>query len=484
MKQSLASVPQKILNRLALGLLVVFGVYFATYWFLGQNGLILLIVLMITGGFTALILARPEFGLFLIIFSLPFERIPSIDVGGISLKANILFGALTGISILIGLATKQLKLRLTAIHVLALLLLLVYIVSLSQAVELSRALVVVIFTAFVGSFSWLVPQLLIDKKRLITVVRILLVSATIVGVFGMYQFIGDVIGIPHALTGIDPGFSKLVFGFPRIHAFSLEPLYLGNYLLLPLSLLLALLLTGVRTRISRGWLWGLFILLGIVLVLTVSRGAYLAAGVSVVCLAISLPREVLQPKHLLMALGVVGIVGSASYFFLLHSDSTALANFENHVLLGDFAGSGSGEGRVTTYTQAYGEWREHPWLGVGPGNFGAASFGYPDPRVNPDSSIVNNEYLEVLAETGTVGFLVLLTLLGLVLLRSVVALRQASDPFIRAVLIGITAAFIGMLVQYNFFSTLYIIHIWVTIGLLVAIQTLALNPTRSKEVVL
>jgi hypothetical protein len=47
-------------------------------------------------------------------------------------------------------------------------------------------------------------------------------------------------------------------------------------------------------------------------------------------------------------------------------------------------------------------------------------------------------------------------------------------------LIGLTAAMVGILVQYNFFSTLYIIHIWIAVGLLAGTQQLALKQKSLK----
>lgn len=470
-----------ILLRWTIGGVVVFLAACAfLYLKLGITALFLFEAALVGVGLVALIGKRSELGLLLIFFFLPFERVPSIDLAGISLKANIVLGGLTIASTLLAMATRQRKLYLTAAHFLVLLYLAVQVVSMTQAVEIGRALKVIGFTAFVAlGFSWLVPQLLTNRPLLVRVVRVLIASAAVVGLFGMFQFVGDLIGLPRGLTLIDIGFSKVVFGFPRIHAFSLEPLYLGNYLLLPLSLLAALLLMDVRTRLPKLLLLGLFLLLGIVLVLTVSRGAYAAAGVSVLLLAMSLPREVLQPRHLLAVGGLLVIVAGASYGFLASSESTegttALENFQRHVLLEDFQGSASGEGRLYSFTQAYELWNTHRWLGVGPGNFGPATRNYPDPKVDSAPGITNNQYLEVLAETGLVGFGVLFVLVLSLILRSMVALRQTVDPLVRAVLIGGTAAFVGMLVQYNFFSTLYIIHIWVTVGFLLAVQTIALQ---------
>ncbi|EKD76247.1 MAG: hypothetical protein ACD_43C00176G0002 [uncultured bacterium] len=60
--------------------------------------------------------------------------------------------------------------------------------------------------------------------------------------------------------------------------------------------------------------------------------------------------------------------------------------------------------------------------------------------------------------------------------RSIKAwLTATKDPLLRAVLLGLTAALGGILVQYNTFSVLYITHIWFTIGLLITVQNIILH---------
>jgi len=56
-------------------------------------------------------------------------------------------------------------------------------------------------------------------------------------------------------------------------------------------------------------------------------------------------------------------------------------------------------------------------------------------------------------------------------LRAGAAEPQGSDPSDprEAVRIGALAALIGMLVHYQTFSTLYIMHVWFTIGLILAL---------------
>lgn len=422
------------------------------------------------------ILRTPSLGLWLIVFFLPFERIPSLDVGGITLRINFFFGAITLVATIGAFLLGRLRGRPNPAIWPVLGYLVAAIASIGGAVETDRALVVLGFTLFTASFLWMVVTLLRTKEDLTRTMRILFAVSTIVGLFGIYQFLGDAVGIPKELTGLKAGYTLDTLGFPRVQAFSVEPLYLGNFLLLPLSLLFSILMLGVSVGIRRGWLWLLFGLLSLILILTVSRGAYLAGAVALAILVLTFPRAIVRPSHILagLLLGLVVVAGTG--VFLAQGRDDALEQFVEHITIGDLDEGESTQGRLSAFDVAAQAWQDHPWLGIGLGNFGAYVKDYPDPRELEGYDIVNNQYLESLAETGLLGAGALAILLAIVLSRSVIAFKSTDDPTIRAGLAGSTAALVGLLVQYNFFSTLFIVYVWVLIGLVIACQNLALSP--------
>lgn len=426
----------------------------------------------------AAILRTPQLGLWFILFFLPFERIPSLDIGGVTLRLNFFFGAVTMLSLLGAWAFGRLKGRPNPIAWPLIAYLIAATLSFGVALELQRSLQVFLFTVFTMGFTLLVINLLRTPADLRKAIGILLASAAVVGVFGIYQFLGDAVGLPLSLTGLDQGYSLAVLGFPRIQAFSVEPLYLGNYLLLPLALIVSLLMLRTKEW-PRLPLWLLFALLSLVLVLTVSRGAYLGAGVTVLVLILTLPRQIFTPPHLAAGMVLLALVGIGTGIFLSQGREDALEQFQEHVTIGDLEEGESTQGRLSAFDIAVQAWEDHPVTGIGLGNFGAYVKGYPDPRDLEGYDIVNNEYLEVLAETGILGAGALAVGLAILLSRSIIAYKQARDPLLRAAILGSTAAFFGVLAQYNFFSTLFIIHIWVLVGFMVATQNLALVPEKA-----
>lgn len=457
-----------------------------------------------------LILKNPQLGLWCILFFLPFERIPSLDVGGITIRLNFFFGGVTLLAAFGAWASGRLKPARNPVIWPLLGYFLAVVLSIAGAIEVQRSLIVLGFTLFTASFLWLVVILLRTKEDLRKSMLILFSVSTIVGLFGIYQFLGDAIGLPASLTGLKEGYGLSTLGFPRIQAFSVEPLYLGNFLLLPLSLLFSVLM--LRAKIlplranglvepvanpplqkegatglpplrrgtegdfwSRVWMWLLFALLCLVLILTVSRGAYLAGAVCLLFLMITLPRQTVRPAHLLVG-GVLAVaVIAGTFVFIQQGRSDAMEQFVEHITIGDLNEGESTQGRLSAFDVATQAWQDHPWFGIGLGNFGAYVKDYPDPRELAGYDIVNNEYLEVLAETGLFGFAALAIVFAIVLSRSVIAYIAIDDPLIRSGVAGSTAALIGLLVQYNFFSTLFIVYVWVLLGYVIACQNLALG---------
>ena len=123
--------------------------------------------------------------------------------------------------------------------------------------------------------------------------------------------------------------------------------------------------------------------------------------------------------------------------------------------------------RLQTFNSGFEAFRLHPFLGVGIGGYGpfVASISH----LKPDAgwAIVNNEPIELLAETGLIGLALFIAFL-FAAFRAGTQGSDPSDPTVEAVRIACVAALVGMIVQYQTFSTLYVMHIWFTIGLMLA----------------
>lgn len=425
---------------------------------------------------------RLDWGLLALIFFMPFERIPSLDVLGVTLKINHLFGASLMALWLLGVLFARRPIMPNPLAPLFGLLSASFLVSFLSAEHGSRAGVVFLVTLFTFGLGLLVPQLLTRREQLRPVLQILGVTTLLTLVFGLYQFAGDMVGLPISLTGLDPGYIKDVFGFPRIQAFAQEPLYLGNFLLLPISVTMAL-IAMPQQWFSRPVLFGFLGLSGLVFALTLSRGAFVGLVGALVVLFMLLAKRVVTPRTIGLVGGGVAVAVLATAVILAVISPDSQRRFLDHLTVQDFGRGESTVGRLQTWFQAVELWQISPLIGVGPGNFGPAVLDYPNDRPPRGWPIVNNEYFELLAETGLVGLGLFLVFVFVLLGRSWRAyLATKDDPELRAVVVGLSAAIVGILFQYNFFSTLYINPVWISFGLLMAAQTIALRREDKRAV--
>lgn len=422
-------------------------------------------------GFVLLISRNPYWGVILIGFFLPFERIGSVELGFATLRISQILAVISMFSWVAHSLTKgSWKIVRNPVFWPILIFIGLAWLSLINSPNTERSVVVLSFTAFTILVSLFLPNILTSEAKLKTMITAIILGMGVTTLFGIYQFAGDLAGLPTSLTGLRELYTKDVLGFPRIQSTALEPLYFANYLLLPISLLLTLFLKK-HSPFSRNVSLVLLGLAGVNFVLTVSRGGYIAGAVSVLFIALFTLRQLFTVKNLVAVVLVVALVGGVSVRFL--NQGEALEKFVVHAQ-NIFSGASYSE-RVETYEIAYRAVLEHPLLGIGMGGFGPYASFHPYVVPSQGYQIVNNEYLELAAENGILGLLAFVVILVTLAVRTVKAYQVTSSPFLKSTLIGLSAALLGILIQYNTFSILYIMHVWVTIGLLMGVQQLVLN---------
>lgn len=443
-------------------------------WFLTRadaTGIALAIGALLIAAVSFGILKKPFFGILLVAFLLPFERVGSFEVAGSTLRLSQILGAIAVASWLLSRALQpRREHQPNPVFLPTLLFLAASAWSVAVAENRVRAVSVLLFVGFTIAVSWAATQLVSSRDRMQRVCMVLFLTTLLVCAYGVFQFIGDLAGLPPSVTGLRDLYTSEVFGFPRVQSTTLEPLYFANFLLIPLSLAAALLLGGERKRLP---LLALVVVAALTnIVLTLSRGGWIAAAVSLAVVAfIYLPR-LFSLRRLLagVAIAVVVAVGFLQVFSYTQDREFSLGVFRRQATA-LFEGASYFD-REETFRQAADVIVSHPWLGVGIGNFGPQVAANPNVLPERGWLIVNNEFLEVFAETGIVGFTLFLLVLAVLAVRSLRALVVVQDPWARAILAGLFAAFVGTVVQYQTFSTLYIMHIWFLIGLLVAAQNL------------
>lgn len=216
-----------------------------------------------------------------------------------------------------------------------------------------------------------------------------------------------------------------------------------------------------RSRIARLSLLLAFISVTIGFFATQSRGGFISLAIAAVIGFVLLPR---QRKRLL------GLAGAACVGFgvIAAVAPGAIARIT------DFGGGTTG--RSSVWAVAWKIFTEHPWLGIGIGNFQTVEPHYTlrsgtltrVDLIAENPHYVHNVYLQLLTETGIVGFLIFLIVIGGCLRASWLAARSFDaigqlryGDLARAVLM----AEIAMLSAQFFISDGEDLRLWILLGL-------------------
>jgi hypothetical protein len=220
-----------------------------------------------------------------LVFSLPLERIPSFEVAGFTLKLSLFFGLALLLNLIRDIFNKKIALNLKNYFLgskwlfLPLGILLYSLIGILWVENVSywlKANVALGFSIAVFYASFLVfanlAEVKIRRERLLSLtLRTVMLSAGFILAFGFFQWFGDLAGLGSNITGIRNLYDADRLGLPRMHSTLLEPMWMGIYLLLPLSLLIA----DKKAMILKSQVWRLAMIGSILLaiLLGLSRGA-------------------------------------------------------------------------------------------------------------------------------------------------------------------------------------------------------------------
>lgn len=410
-----------------------------------------------------------------LIFLLPFERIPSYNVGGLTIRLSQLVALAFIFVSLKPIINYYQKLPRLPKWLLPAFLASYFISTLMAATDIKRAAMIWLFTVFVALVASAIAATL-DAKQLPRLEKYLYAATVIVLVVGFYQYFGDVFGLPASWTGLRGIYTKEVFGFPRIQSTGLEPLYYGSFLLIPYCLLLS---RRLLTKAVSKWQTILLIAISCQIVLTVSRGALYSAIIVLLGLGVTLLimhrtsiRKWLKAAVwiTLGALIAVSLTWGASQF-TNNKEGKYAGNAKTQKLVDQASNLESQGDRSRNRVLAYDAFKEHPIFGIGPGNFSDYAVTKYPAYAKAAPVIVNNEPLELLAEAGIIGFVIFVLFVGWSYISvagrfTILDITKQTELAVWAA--AILAYLAALAVQYQTFSTLYIMHVWVVLGLLMA----------------
>ncbi len=250
-----------------------------------------------------------------------------------------------------------------------------------------------------------------DKFVFSSVIKIVIGVSSVVALLGVLQYLLPKDLLTHAGYSLERGARPSFFiddnpALPRIMSTLREPNALGAYLLLPITLLTALV---IKIRDSRRiLLGGLLILHGLALFLTFSRSAWLGAIVAVIIViwwsykgnVTSLFKRYWPVLVITSLLLVVG--GYAA------RNTTVFQGYITHATMDETNDLDSNDHHIQLIQRGVEGVIEQP-LGYGPGTAGLASIRDP-----AGGQLTENYYVQIAYEVGIIGLLVFLAVTVLV----------------------------------------------------------------------
>jgi O-antigen ligase len=313
-------------------------------------------------------------------------------------------------------------------------------------------------------------------------------SLVLVGcsIFGLYQFVGDLVGLP---TGLREHYTKAVFGIPRVQGTAVEPLYFAGMLIVGFFILLVCLLAKEKLpqpkflKLQSNWY--ILILLSIVsfaFVLTISKGSFavlfLFLPIALVCgyFKFSFWNSLVKKYFLPVLLFIVLLFVSAFTF----TDPIASLGSIGSNMIETLAGTSPSAVERNMYSsEAIAALPSNMITGIGMGQY-ASFVGDNLSNLNTDrKAIVNNIYLELWLENGLVAmclFIFFLILVVVLVFRKINwksrndsknDLYNTTDP-VNSNELAAFAIFFSLLcyfVQWSLFSPLFIMPIFILLGL-------------------
>jgi putative inorganic carbon (hco3(-)) transporter len=202
------------------------------------------------------------------------------------------------------------------------------------------------------------------------------------------------------------------------------------------------------------------------MVLTYSRGAAVAL---VVTLLVATALGLLSLRRLVALLAVaVALVMVVAPEYVLRLESLAQAD---SALSQSPAVDGAVQGRATENLAAFHVFRDHPLLGVGPGQFFnrySAEYGNAlDLRFLKQNRRAHNLYLEIAADTGALGLAAFLALVGvtLVQLRRLGQFWRWANPELASLADALLVALIAYMASAVFLQLAYQRYFWFLLAL-------------------
>ncbi|GAC1430217.1 MAG: O-antigen ligase family protein [Chloroflexota bacterium] len=410
----------------------------------------------------------PLGALYALAFSVPFQTVRDINAGGLQLTSTEVLIALATVAWLVRAASRS-RFDLpplpwtTALYIFGGAMLL----SVSQASDLHLSLKELLKWAEMLLTYVIIVSMARSPRAMPRLFMLLLLAGVAEALVGFAQVLVHGGGVFHAA-----GVLRAAGTFDQPNPFA-------GFLNMSLPLALAALLVGLPRY--RRLAWTSLVLTGVAVLVSLSRGAWLATVVAAITVAwLGRPR---WRAGLFVSVGTVAlmVVGSALGIVPggLADELASLFGLSKIDVINPTPVTWSTAERLAHWLAGLAMFQAHPVLGVGIGNYPAV---YKQYQVAPVWEFplghAHNYYINMAAEAGIVGLIAYLLFLGLTLRLCVRLWRSATTVWARAIGLGALGVIITTAVQ-GFFDNVFVHGMEVQVALVVALVALGERFARS-----
>jgi len=411
----------------------------------------------------ALLLARPEVALYLLVFAVPYGSLKNVQAGGVNVTITEFLAFCAGAAFLMQSAIKG------RVHVRwawwagpLLLYIAVAVVSATGATSPVLSLKEILKLGELLVTYLLILTYIDSPARLRRLLLLLVLAAVSQALYGLLQ----------TFAHVGPA-SFVRAGALRASGTFDQPNPFAGYLNFTLPLLLAGVIAGVPVvgRLTRPAL----VILGAALLVSGSRGAYLALIAALVVMTL-----VYVPRARMLiyvgAAALFALVGGAIFGLVPASITTAvldLFGISNIDVANPTLQDWPTAERLAHQLAGLRMFADHPILGVGIGNYPAAYHKY---QVAPvwvnDLGHAHNYYINIAAEAGAIGLIAFLAVLVAAFVIVARLYRRAETPWARTIALGALGVLVTVTVHNNF-DNIFVHEMEAQLALIVGIATVA-----------
>jgi len=317
-----------------------------------------------------------------------------------------------------------------------------------------------------------------DERQINRILNILLIIGGLFGIYGILQY-----------NRIDFSFWIRNIGRQQVFGLFGNVNYFAEYLIVPLPIAVSLFF------VSRNKLKKILLLIGILamggsLILTFTRGSYLAVGISLIFMfflyLIVRGKNFLKENKRIFILILIAILVVTFLFAFpnpLNKPRTVISKIKGRISITQFSRGSSLKRRIAIWKFTALMIKDHPLFGSGIGTYKYNTLRYQAKffEQGQNRSLypygfadkAHNEYLQLGAEMGTIGLGIFIWLVISYFSYGLKILKKIKDKYRQGIIIGLMGAAVAVLVDGIFGFPLHlpatIILFWLALGFTVAV---------------